>query len=250
MFILAQFIGILVSVTSIIKYFMKEEKNLLIVILGICFFIGTTFLLLGAYTGAICYMIIGTMIMCNYIFKIKNENIPRKVFILYGIGFLIAIIISYKKIYDIILIGIILCYIVLLFKKDDRKVYRISEIISNVILTIYAFLCGGYTIVISSIFNIVIYLRDIYRYDIKKEIEQTQNIEADLKKENEKINENNQCEEKENTTDTMLLTSKVLTGRNISSRNKGKKIYGKTTNLRNTRGPAKYSNNIENKKGR
>ena len=32
MFILAQFIGILVSVTSIIKYFMKEEKNLLIVI--------------------------------------------------------------------------------------------------------------------------------------------------------------------------------------------------------------------------
>lgn len=71
-----------------------------------------------------------------------------------------------------------------------------------------------------------------------------------MKKENEKINENNQCEEKENTTDTMLLTSKILTGRNISSRNKGKKIYGKTTNLRNTRGPAKYSNNIENKKGR
>ena len=78
MFIFAQFIGILASTLNIGKYFVREEKSSLIMILGTYFFIGVTLLLLNAYTGAICYMLIGTLVMCEYMYKIKNEKIIEK----------------------------------------------------------------------------------------------------------------------------------------------------------------------------
>lgn len=243
MYIFSQFVGILASTLNIGKYFIKEEKELLIMMLGTCFFIGTTLILVSAYTGAICYMIFGTMAMCNYMYEIKNENIPKNVFIAYGIGLLIAIILSYKKIYDLIIIFIVLSYMVSFFKKDNKKIYRFTEIINNIILTIYSAFYGGYTLMISTIACVVVLARDIYKYDIKKEVEPVTEIEVELNKEKLK-QEYKKQEEENNSTDNILLTSSILTGRNVSSRIKGRKILGKTTSIKYSKSQSsKYSNN-------
>lgn len=232
MFIFAQFIGILASTLNIGKYFVREEKSSLIMILGTYFFIGVTLLLLNAYTGAICYMIIGTLVMCEYMYKIKNEKIPRNIYIIYGIIFLILIIFSYKRIYDLFMIIIILSNMILFLKNEDKKLCRIAEIINNVILTIYSALYGGYTLLVSTIICIGIYSRDFYYYDIKNETEPTDKLEIDFKKEKEKIEEEIKKNKEENSEDNILLTSKVLSGRNVPSNTKKKKILARTKNKR------------------
>ena len=238
MFWFAQFVGIMASTLNISKYFIKDKKILLVLVLGIYFFIGTTFILLEAYSGAIIYMLIGIMIMCQYMIEMKEINISKKIYILYWFIYLLAVIFSYKTIFDILPIVVAITNMILLLKQDDRRAIRIVEVVNCLLLTVYSIIYGGYTLVISSIVCMCLYMKDIYKYDIRKETEPVTELEVDYNEEKNRIEretERLEAEKQNNNPDNIVLTSNIL--RPSNNLYKSRYINGKN-------GGHKY--NIEN----
>lgn len=228
MFWFAQFVGLMASSLDIFRYFIKDKKALLILKLGTQFFIGTTFLLLNAFTGAIIYMIIGIMIMNQYIYEIKEKELSKKIFIIYFIVYVLAGIFSFKKFIDMLPLLIALIYIALIVNREKRRICRFLELSNSIILTIYALCSGGYALIISSITLIVLYAMEIYKYDVKKEIEPESELEMNFTKEAENRNQVNADENSKESSNEgdIVLTSRILTGTKTTS-NKARNIYGK-----------------------
>ena len=239
MFAFAQFTGLLATILNIGKYFIKDNRVLLVLLMGIYLFLGVTFLLLGAYSGAIICMIIGTLIMVEYLYEQNDEKLPNKVLKWYAIGYLVAGVITIRNFVSIVPFIIAILYTIVILKQDEnRRSYRILELLDEILWTIYTISVGGYTIIISTLFLTGLHIKDIYNYDIKKETEPMLEIEVDFAKEaeerenikKEEIEKSKESLKKGESSGEILLTSHILTGekrRNISYRIREKRITGK-----------------------
>lgn len=238
MFAFGQFTGLLASVLNIGNYFIKDKKISLVLLMGTYLFLGVTFLLLGEYSGAIICMLLGTLPLVKYVYEQDEEKVSKDVSKGYIIGYVIIGIIIVRSFLAVLPIVIAVLYTLVSLKCEERKVYRITELINSILWTVYSISVGGYTVILSTLTLIGLYIKDIYKYDIKKETEPMIELEINFAKEaeerenvkKEELTKSNESLKKDNSAGDILLTSNVLTGEKRSTvhpRLKGKKILGK-----------------------
>lgn len=239
MFGLAQVTGIMAGGLNVGRYYIKDEKVLLMFLMGLHLFIGVTFILLSIFPGAFVCFLLGILFMINYLFKYKEKDIPVVILIVYGIVCVIlGMFTTNNYVLNALPATISLLTIANISFTEHRRIYRVLEIAGGVLWTIYSLLTGAFMVSISYIVIVVLVLRDIYRYDIVGNVEPTTELEIDLAKEEaerEKIKEENYKASKanlENGTNTgdVLLTSKLLNNYKtpkVSPSLRGMKIFGK-----------------------
>ena len=166
MFIIAQIIGLIIVVLSIIGFQQKNGERFLFyqIIINILYVI--QYILLEAFTGAVICTI--SIIRCIVFWKYKKENkkTPIEFLILFIILSIISSIITSTNIFDYILtIGTIVFTYALW--QDNMRIMRLGSIVSVTTYIIYNLIFKAYAALILDgidLFNLTI---AIYKNDIK-----------------------------------------------------------------------------------
>lgn len=167
MFIIAQIIGLIIVVLSIIGLQQKNGERFLFYQIIINILYVMQYLLLEAITGAVICTI--SIIRCIVFWKYKKENkkTPIQFLIIFIILSTISSIITSANIFDYILtIGTIIFTYALW--QDNMKIMRVGSIISVTTYIIYNLIFKAYTALILDgidFFNLTI---AIYKNDIKR----------------------------------------------------------------------------------
>ncbi len=169
MFLLAQILSLLAMLINIIAVQLKTKKQILLVIVLSNILFVISYILLGAYIGAITCTITAIEIIINTLLEDKGKKTPK---ILVGVYFAISIIIgitSFNRVIDVLPILASLLFIPTLIQSKEKHVRLL--ILGNLISWMtYDLFVGAYSAAASDIFVISSTLIAIYRYDIKKEV--------------------------------------------------------------------------------
>lgn len=165
MFIIAQIIGLIIVILSLIGLQQKSGERFLFYQITINLLYVVQYILLGAITGAVICVI--STIRCIIFWKYKKENrkTPICFLILFIVLSIISSIITSTSIFDYILtIGTIIFTYALW--QDNMKIMRIGSILSVLSYIVYNLIFRAYTAMILDgidFFNLSI---AIYRNDI------------------------------------------------------------------------------------
>ena len=236
---LAQVTGLMAGGLNVGRLFIKDEKVLLMFLMGLHLFCGVTFILLEIFPGAFVCFLLGILYMINYIYAYKEKEISILVLIAYAIVCtVLGMFTTNTYALNILPTVFAILTIIGIYFEKNKKVYRILEIAQSTIWTIYTLCTGAFMIAISSATVVGLVLRDVYRYDINKEVEPTTGLEIDLAAEEAERNMENEEKyqmskkklENGNDTGDVLLTSKLLNNyknASVSPGLRGLKIFGK-----------------------
>ncbi len=169
MFIVAQFLGILVIILNVISMQMKEKKNILLCFLFINIFSSINYFLLESNSGAIiCFFAIIQLLINNF-FEKRGKNISKIIIAIYIIISIFLGMITYNSFIDIIPI---ICSILFIFSiiQTKEKYIRILSLLNVLIWIVYGIICKAYTAAISDLITTISTLIGIYRFDIKGEV--------------------------------------------------------------------------------
>ena len=150
-------------------------------LMGLHLFCGVTFILLEIFPGAFVCFLLGILYMINYIYAYKEKEISILVLIAYAIVCtVLGMFTTNTYALNILPTVFAILTIIGIYFEKNKKVYRILEIAQSTIWTIYTLCTGAFMIAISSATVVGLVLRDVYRYDINKEVEPTTGLEIDL----------------------------------------------------------------------
>lgn len=167
MFILAQILSFLGMVINMVAVQLKTKKQILltIVISNILFVI--SYILLGAYVGALTCGITAVEIVINTILENKGKKTPKALIIVYLLISISIGILTWGNIVDLLPIIASILFIPTLIQAKERYVRLL--ILGNLIAWgSYDVIVRAYSAAISDLFVITSTVTAIYRYDIKK----------------------------------------------------------------------------------
>lgn len=155
-------------VINMIAVQLKTKKQILltIVISNLLFVI--SYILLGAYVGALTCGIVAIEIIINTILENKGKSTPKTLIIIYLIISILLGITTFSSYIDLLPIIASIFFIFTLIQNKEKYVRLL--ILGNLIAWImYDFFVGAYLAGISDLFVISSTITAIIRYDIKKE---------------------------------------------------------------------------------
>lgn len=168
MFIIAQLIGLIIVILSLIGLQQKSGEKFLFYQIIISILYVLQYLLLGAITGALICTI--AIIRCIIFWKYKKENKKTPIYflILFIILSIISSIITSTSIFDYILtIGTIIFTYALW--QDNMKIMRAGSIICVLSYIVYNLIFKAYTAIILDAIDFFNLSVAIYKNDIKKQ---------------------------------------------------------------------------------
>lgn len=171
MFILAQILSLIAMVINVVAVQLKTKKQILLAIVAANIFYVTSYILLGAYTGALTCIILIIVIIINTILEDKGKRTPKILIGAYSIIYITIGIITFKNLIDILPIIASILFIVTLIQEKEKYV-RILILGNATSWIIYDFIVSAYLTSVSDLFVIVSTITAIYRYDIKKEVKE------------------------------------------------------------------------------
>lgn len=102
MFIIAQVLGVLGTISNVISMQLKKKQQILMCFVLAGIFFTSNYFLLGGYTGGVICFVATMQTFINYFFDKKRKEIPRWLIITYFILSLVGGIVTYKSPIDIL----------------------------------------------------------------------------------------------------------------------------------------------------
>ena len=168
MFIIAQLIGLIIVILSLIGLQQKSGEKFLFYQIIISILYVLQYLLLGAITGAVICTI--AIIRCIVFWKYKKENkkTPIHYLIIFILLSILSSIITSTSVFDYILtIGTIIFTYALW--QDNMKIMRAGSIICVLSYIVYNLIFKAYTAIILDAIDFFNLSIAIYKNDIKKQ---------------------------------------------------------------------------------
>lgn len=169
MFVLAQILSLSGMLVNAIAVQFKTKKQILlaIVLSNVLFVI--SYILLGAYVGAITCGVTAIEIIINTLLEDKGKKTPKTLIVMYVIIFIAIGITSFGKAIDVLPIIASLLFVPTLIQSKEKYV-RLLILGNLTSWMIYDIFVRAYFAAFSDLFIISSTLIAIYRYDIKKEV--------------------------------------------------------------------------------
>lgn len=167
MFILAQVLSFIAMIANMIAVQLKTKKQILltIVVSNVLFII--SYILLGAYIGALTCGIVALEIIINMLLEDKGKSTPKTLIIVYFIISILLGITTFTTIID--LLPIIASILFILTLRQTKEKYVRMLILGNLISwVIYDLFVKAYLAGISDFFVILSTISSIIRYDFNK----------------------------------------------------------------------------------
>lgn len=168
MFIIAQLIGLIIVILSLIGFQQKNGEKFLFYQIIISILYVLQYLLLGAITGAVICTI--AIIRCIVFWKYKKENKKTPIYylIIFILLSILSSIITSTSIFDYILtLGTIIFTYALW--QDNMKIMRAGSIICVLSYIVYNLIFKAYTAIILDAIDFFNLSIAIYKNDIKKQ---------------------------------------------------------------------------------
>lgn len=173
MFILAQILSFIAMVINMVAVQLKTKKQILLTIVVSNLLFVISYILLGAYVGALTCGIVAIEIIINTILEDKEKVTPKFLIIIYLIISIIIGITIFNSLID--LLPIIASILFILTLRQSKEKYVRLLILGNLTSwIIYDFFVKAYLAGISDLFVISSTITAIYRYDIKKEVKENE----------------------------------------------------------------------------
>lgn len=130
------------------------------------------FILLQSYSGAIISFISAIQTLINYVLEKKEIPFPKWLIPVYLVVSFVCGMATYQSFVDILPVTGSILYTLSIIQKKEKNLRRIT--LANTILwLIYDLLVMAYSSAISEVFFLTSNLIAIYRYDIRKQKEET-----------------------------------------------------------------------------
>ena len=173
MFILAQILSFIAMVINMVAVQLKTKKQILLTIVVSNLLFVISYILLGAYVGALTCGIVAIEIIINTILEDKGKVTPKFLIIIYLIISIIIGITTFNSLID--LLPIIASILFILTLRQSKEKYVRLLILGNLTSwIIYDFFVKAYLEGISDLFVISSTITAIYRYDVKKEVKENE----------------------------------------------------------------------------
>ncbi len=173
MFILAQILSFIAMLTNMIAVQLKTKKHILLTIVVSNLLFVISYILLGAYVGALICGIVAIEIIINTILEDKGNTTPKSLIIVYLIISIILGITTFNGFVDLLPILASILFIFTL-RQSKEKYVRLLILGNLTSWIIYDFFVKAYLAGISDLFVISSTITAIYRYDIKKEVKENE----------------------------------------------------------------------------
>lgn len=159
-FILAQIIGIAVTIYAAIGTQLRSIKAVLMMEIITNLMTALTYVLLGSYSGMwVCIVaMVQGMVMNHLNAKAQEKNCDRKrilLMVLFGVIFIAGSIVTYERPKDVFPCICALIYTVSLCQKDVLK-YKMISIFNPFFWIFYDFATGAYTTILTRLMLIVL----------------------------------------------------------------------------------------------
>ena len=173
MFILAQILSFIAMVINMVAVQLKTKKQILLTIVVSNLLFVISYILLGAYVGALTCGIVAIEIIINTILEDKGKVTPQFLIIIYLIISIILGITTFNSLID--LLPIIASILFILTLRQSKEKYVRLLILGNLTSwIIYDFFVKAYLAGISDLFVISSTITAIYRYDIKRDVKENE----------------------------------------------------------------------------
>lgn len=173
MFILAQILSFIAMLTNMIAVQLKTKKHILLTIVVSNLLFVISYILLGAYVGALTCGIVAIEIIINTILEDKGKTTPKSLIIVYLIISIILGITTFNGFVDLLPILASILFIFTL-RQSKEKYVRLLILGNLTSWIIYDFFVKAYLAGFSDLFVISSTITAIYRYDIKKEVKENE----------------------------------------------------------------------------
>lgn len=173
MFILAQILSFIAMVINMVAVQLKTKKQILLTIVVSNLLFVISYILLGAYVGALTCGIVAIEIIINTILEDKGKITPKFLIIIYLIISIIIGITTFNSLIDLLPIIASILFILTL-RQSKEKYVRLLMLGNLTSWIIYDFFVKAYLAGISDLFVISSTITAIYRYDINKEVKENE----------------------------------------------------------------------------
>lgn len=173
MFILAQILSLIAMVINVVAVQLKTKKQILLAIVAANIFYVTSYILLGAYTGALTCVILIIVIIINTILENKGKTTPKILIGIYSIIYIIIGIATFNGLMDLLPIIASILFILTLAQSKEKYV-RLCILGNSTLWIIYDLFVNAYVVGVSDTFVLLSTITAIYRYDIKKEVKENE----------------------------------------------------------------------------
>ena len=136
-------LSVAATTLGLIEPFSKKMKTVLIYKFLVNSLVGINYLLTKSYSGA---LICAVAILClgiNYVFTSKEREIPLRVVILHSVMFLVANLVTFAHIYDVLALVASLLFVLCIAQKSTKH-YRLLYIGNSLIWIPYDILSQSY----------------------------------------------------------------------------------------------------------
>ncbi len=167
MYIISQILGAIGAISNIVSMQIKDKKHILFVfiIAGLAF--SASYVLLGAYSGALICFIATVQTVINYILEVKQKKFPNWLGFIYIIIAIICGFVGFKSIIDILPVIAGVTYVLSILQEKEKHI-RIISLTNAIMWLIYDLIVGAYATVISDVFFSASAIIGIIRFDILK----------------------------------------------------------------------------------
>ncbi len=159
--------------TNMIAVQLKTKKHILLTIVVSNLLFVISYILLGAYVGALTCGIVAIEIIINTILEDKGKTTPKSLIIVYLIISIILGITTFNGFVDLLPILASILFIFTL-RQSKEKYVRLLILGNLTSWIIYDFFVKAYLAGFSDLFVISSTITAIYRYDIKKEVKENE----------------------------------------------------------------------------
>lgn len=173
MFILAQILSFVAMVINMVAVQLKTKKQILLTIVVSNLLFVISYILLGAYVGALTCGIVAIEIIINTILEDKGKITPKFLIIIYLIISIIIGITTFNSLIDLLPIIASILFILTL-RQSKEKYVRLLILVNLTSWIIYDFFVKAYLAGISDLIVISSTITAIYRYDINKEVKENE----------------------------------------------------------------------------
>ena len=167
MFIIAQIMGGLVLILTVISVHFKTKERVVLCFIFANIFCSIQYFLLGAITGGVISILNTIRCLVFYLYKKKNIKPSLTILLIFEIIAIISGIISWQNMWSIIPIVVTIVYTYGLWQ-DDMKVIRITTAIAGFGWGIYNIVVMAYVGAIQSISQLISSIIAIFRNDKNK----------------------------------------------------------------------------------
>ena len=158
-------ISLIATFVGLCEPFGKKMKTILVLNFLGNFLVGTSYILICGYSGAIICLTACMQTVVNYTYESREKKIPKTVIIFHTASFLCVNLVSFTHWYDVIALAAALLF-VFSVAQIDAKYYRVLYVTNSFLWIIYDFFAEAYGnlfthIVLFAATTIAIIVRDI-----------------------------------------------------------------------------------------